>query len=62
MASAAKTSRSHRDLWERFRSDEESLARHAVTEDELQLLEGIALFGSLKSVRDILFVLKNIRG
>lgn len=62
MASTAKTSRSRGDIWERFRTDEELLARHAVTEDELQLLEGIALFGSLKSVRDILFVLKNIRG
>jgi hypothetical protein len=62
MCMAGKAPGSHREIWERFRTDQELLARHAVTEDELQLLEGIACFGSLKSVRDILFVLKNIRG
>ena len=51
-----------RGLLERFGGDEELLARHGVTEEELELLKTVSLFGNLSSARDIAFILKNIRG
>jgi hypothetical protein len=50
------------DLLERFRGDEELLSRHRVTEEELELLKTVSLFGNLSSARDLAFILKNIRG
>ena len=40
----------------------ELLAAHGVTEEELELLKTVSLFGNLSSARDIAFILKNIRG
>ena len=51
-----------KELLERFSGDEELLARHGVTEEELELLKTVSLFGNLSSARDIAFILKNIRG
>jgi len=51
-----------RELLERFGGDEELLAKHGVTEEELELLKTVSLFGNLTSSRDIAFILKNIRG
>ncbi len=51
-----------KDLLERFGTDAEMLARHGVTEEELELLKTVSLFGNLSSARDIAFILKNIRG
>jgi hypothetical protein len=51
-----------RELLERFSGDEELLAKHGVTEEELELLKTVSLFGNLTSSRDIAFILKNIRG
>jgi hypothetical protein len=48
-------------LLERFSGDEELLAKHGVTEEELELLKTVSLFGNLSSARDIAFILKNIR-
>ena len=42
--------------------DAELLAKHGVTEEELELLKTVSLFGNLSSARDIAFILKNIRG
>jgi len=51
-----------RGLLERFGGDAELLAKHGVTEEELELLKTVSLFGNLSSARDIAFILKNIRG
>jgi hypothetical protein len=61
MAAGFKAPPGRSDVWERFRNDKELLASHHVTEQELEFLETVALFGSLASVRDILFILDNIR-
>jgi len=49
-------------LLARFVGDEELLARHGVTEEELELLNTVSLFGKFSSTRDIAFILKNMRG
>jgi hypothetical protein len=51
-----------KELLERFGNDAELLARHGVTEEELELLKTVSLFGNFSSARDIAFILKNIRG
>ena len=51
-----------KELLERFGGDAELLARHGVTEEELELLKTVSLFGNLSNARDIVFILKNIRG
>jgi hypothetical protein len=51
-----------KELLERFGGDEQMLAKHGVTEEELELLKTVSLFGNLSSARDIAFILKNIRG
>jgi hypothetical protein len=51
-----------KELLDRFSGDEELLAKHGVTEEELELLKTVSLFGNLSSARDIAFILKNIRG
>jgi hypothetical protein len=56
-----KSGRNSKDLLERFNGDEELLAKHGVTEEELELLKTVSLFGNLSSARDIAFILKNIR-
>jgi hypothetical protein len=61
MATGFKAPAGRSDVWERFRNDKDLLAKYHVTEQELEFLETVALFGSLASVRDILFILENIR-
>ncbi|HVN28212.1 MAG TPA: hypothetical protein VMT64_06980 [Candidatus Binataceae bacterium] len=58
----SKSGRNSKDLLERFSGDAEVLAKHGVTEEELELLKTVSLFGNLSSARDIAFILKNIRG
>ena len=57
-----RTGSESKALLERFSGDEEMLAKHGVTEEELELLKTVSLFGNLTSARDIAFILKNIRG
>jgi hypothetical protein len=57
-----KTGSESKELLDRFGGDEEMLEKHAVTEEELELLKTVSLFGNLSSARDIAFILKNIRG
>jgi hypothetical protein len=61
-ANAPRSGAKAKDLLERFGGDAELLARHGVTEEELELLKTVSLFGNLSSARDIAFILKNIRG
>jgi hypothetical protein len=49
-------------LLKRFSGDAESLTENGVTEEELELLKTVSLFGNLSNSRDIAFILKNIRG
>jgi len=49
-------------LMERFHGNEEFLATHGVTEKELALLNTLSLFGNFSLERDLVFILKNIRG
>ena len=57
-----RTGTNRKELLDRFSGDEELLARHGVTEEELELLKTVSLFGNLSNARDIAFILKNIRG
>ena len=61
MAAGSKAPSNQKDIWQQFRNNKELLAANQVTEGELAFLETVALFGSLRSVHDILFILKNIR-
>ena len=54
--------RKPKDILDRVRKDEKLLAKLGVTKGELDFLGQVELFGSLKSVDDVLFILKNIRG
>ncbi len=56
------TGANSKELLEQFGGDADMLARHGVTEEELELLKTVSLFGNLSSARDIAFILKNIRG
>jgi hypothetical protein len=56
-----KSGRNAKELLDRFSGDEELLNKHGVTEEELELLKTVSLFGNLSSARDIAFILKNIR-
>jgi len=60
-ARGPKSGPKSRELLDRFSGDEELLAKHGVTEEELELLKTVSLFGNLSSARDIAFILKNIR-
>jgi hypothetical protein len=48
-------------LIDRIREDKDLLERHQLTEDELAFIETVSFFGNLKTVDDVLFILKNIR-
>ena len=60
-AKGPKSGPKSRELLDRFSGDEELLAKHGVTEEELELLKTVSLFGNLSGARDIAFILKNIR-
>ena len=49
-------------LLKRFSGDAELLTQNGVTEEELELLKTVSLFGNLSNSHDIAFILKNIRG
>ena len=48
-------------ILEQLRSDDKLMAAHRITDAELNFLAKVDMFGSLTSVTDILFILKNIR-
>ncbi len=48
-------------ILEQLRSDDKLMAAHRITSDELNFLAKVDMFGSLTSVTDVLFILKNIR-
>jgi hypothetical protein len=49
------------DNWSKFTEDENLLAKHRVTDEELVMLKSMMLLGTLQSVRDFISVLKQIR-
>jgi hypothetical protein len=51
-----------KDIKKKFLADKKLQATHHVTEEELRFLESVELFGSLKSVEDLLLILRNVRG
>jgi hypothetical protein len=57
-----KTVAKSKHVLERFGGDEELFAKYGVTQDELELLKTVSLFGNLSTAHDIAFILKNIRG
>jgi hypothetical protein len=61
-ANAPRKGANSKVLLEQFGGNAELLAKHGVTEEELELLKTVSLFGNLSSARDIAFILKNIRG
>jgi hypothetical protein len=50
-----------KEVWDQFFEDKELLAKNQVTPEELKFLQTVELFGSFKTVDDILLVLRNIR-
>ena len=48
-------------ILEQLRSDDKLMAAHSITAEELNFLAKVDMFGSLTSVTDVLFILKNIR-
>jgi hypothetical protein len=61
MARAMFGQRSRREIWEDFLSDTALLARHRVTDDEIEMLKTFAPFGTLSGNEDIIFILERIR-
>lgn len=54
-------SRERREVWQRFLSDSELLARHRVTQEEIESLKTFAPFGTLTGTDDIVFILERVR-
>ncbi len=50
-----------KEVWDQFFENKELLAKSQVTPEELKFLQTVELFGSFKTVDDILLVLRNIR-
>jgi transcriptional regulator with XRE-family HTH domain len=47
--------------WERFKSDENLLHAQAITGQEMEMLERVALMGDVRSPRDFLYILNTVR-
>jgi hypothetical protein len=56
-----KSHMSQKEVWDSFFTDKNLLDKNKVTDEELKFLQTVELFGSFKSVDDILLVLRNIR-
>ncbi len=50
--------RKARPILERVRNDEKLLAAHGITKEELEFLGSVDMFGTLKTVGDVLFILE----
>lgn len=48
-------------ILDRIRKDKKLQSAHRITAEELDFLDKVEMFGSLKSVDDILLILRNIR-
>ena len=46
------------DILERVRADKDLLSANGITNEELEFLGKVDMFGTLKSVSDILFILE----
>ncbi len=47
--------------WKQFLNDKNLIHSQKVTHEELEFLSTVSLFGRVKSVKEILFILKNVR-
>jgi hypothetical protein len=61
MAREVFSQRSRREIWEDFLNDSALLARHRVTDDEIEMLKTFAPFGTLSGSEDIIFILERVR-
>ncbi len=50
-----------REIWDRFVNDTDMLLTYRVSREEIEALRTVVLLGNLKSVNDIIFILKQIR-
>ena len=53
--------RSQHEVWQDFFTDTELLARHQVSEEDLEILHDFSPLGGVTCVGDILFILSTIR-
>ena len=58
---SAQRPSSEASVWAKFLADHQLHAHHRITREELQAVSGASLLGSVRSVEDILFILKVIR-
>jgi len=52
---------SRSDNWAKFTEDENLLAKHRVTDEELVMLKSMMLLGTLQNVKDFISILKQLR-
>jgi len=57
----SKVPPTRREIWDRFVSDPGVLSTYNVSPEEIEALRTVVLLGNLKSVNDIIFILKQIR-
>jgi len=57
----SKVPPTRREIWDRFVNDPSVLSRYRVSQEEIEALRTAVLLGNLKSVNDIIFILKQIR-
>ena len=49
------------DSWEDFKKNEQLRRIHNITDDEMEMLSGIGLLGNVRSERDFIYILNNVR-
>ena len=47
--------------WEEFRHNEQMRRLHAITPDEMEMLQRVALLGEVRSARDFIYILNTVR-
>ncbi|MGH7815082.1 MAG: helix-turn-helix domain-containing protein [Candidatus Binataceae bacterium] len=47
--------------WDEFRHNEQLRRVHSITDDEMEMLSGVALLGEVRSARDFIYILNTIR-
>ncbi len=62
MTEARKPTVTRQDIWEQFQNDRSLIDLYRITPEEIESLKRVALLGSLTGTRDILFILRQMRG
>jgi transcriptional regulator with XRE-family HTH domain len=47
--------------WEQFRKNEQLRSSHNVSNDEMEMLSGVALLGEIRSPSDLIYILNTVR-